>query len=443
MALYDALAKATSAQDPLLKEVAEQYNASHHFSQIKRNLYDMIVRHLRTYHVQSSRRSQVMSLMEESGVLAEKNLVVAARERLEQALLLCNDAMLYGLEAEIYGIIVSLEKRSTTAVTEESIRTMLAQRNNAFQRGSLFTELNILARRALESTQLRGAAGRELAVQLLSHPLLADDATYDEYHHRFIYHNNRQMLLHVLGQVDRGYEEGKQLLRLAQQQPSFRFEANSATIIGNLLVVELWKGDMDAFRRTLAEYDALEPRSEYMEEEVYFNKVRGEMYLALYCGDIANAAELADKNLKGTAKYRQRGIFIRQAARCIRTTCALRSEDLRRARTLIDESLSEEHAEMFTKVSARVQEILLFVQEHHFDMLPYALRSFERWMRANALESELLTHILRYGRAISAATSETRRTTLTREFHAWCQNAALDQQDTLVAVTVGLKGQRS
>ena len=73
MALYDALAKATSAQDPLLKEVAEQYNASHHFSQIKRNLYDMIVRHLRTYHVQSSRRSQVMSLMEESGVLAEKN----------------------------------------------------------------------------------------------------------------------------------------------------------------------------------------------------------------------------------------------------------------------------------------------------------------------------------------------------------------------------------
>jgi hypothetical protein len=443
IALYDALAKATSAQDQILKEVAEQYNASHHFSQIKRNLYDMIVRHLRTYHVQSSPRSQVVSLMEESGVLADKNLVEAARERLEQAALLCNDATLYGLEAEIYGIIVSLEKRSTTTVSEESIRALLQQRNRAFQRGMLFTELNILARRALESTQLQGMAGRDLAAELLSHPLLADNANYEEYHHRFIYHNSRQMLLHMLDQVDRGYEEGVQLLQLAKQRPSYRYEANSATIIGNLLVVQLWRGDVDAFRSTLEEYDVLESRSEYMAEEVYFNKVRGQMYLALYTGDVATAKHLADTNIRTSAKYRQRGMFIRQAALCIRATCALHDDDRRTARTMIEASLSEEHAEMFTNVSARLQEILLLLREQHYDVLPYALRSFERWIRTNARSSELLSKVLRYGRAMAAAGTEARRATLAREFHAWCQNSELQQQDTLIAVTVGLKGQRS
>lgn len=366
-------------------------------SQLKRSLYDSIVKTLRTLADDRTDRSKAIALLEEATVLTERSMLEAARERVLSALIYTNNAHLFSIEADALSTLIRIEREKRSVSSADLIPDYIHRRTEVLK---LALDASIYAE--MSSDLMRTVLGGVTTISVtdvLQHPLVI--AEHPSSHPRLAFwrHHVRGLAFHLSGQVEEQNNELQQMVEIIRKEPVFLQEDTSITLLSNVLTSQIQEPDVAGARSTLELLQRIDPPTKRMRDDLWFNEARSRMYVLNLEGRYTEVLDLEAEMVKGVKLYPIHGNVVLRTWHQLSAVAALNLGDartaLRHIRSVLDQDLPSERQ----YIAGRLIEIISLVKENDHHVADHRIRSFERTHSADLERSDLLQHLIRFLRS--------------------------------------------
>lgn len=363
-------------------------------SQLKRTLYDSILRILRMLADEQTDRSRAIALLEEATILTERSLIAAARERLHTARIHTQQAHLFALEADIVSALIKLEREQPTNSDKDLIPEYVRTRRSLLQ---LALDASVYAE--LSSELMRVVAGGEsspLVSDTFQHPLVANEHPSTHPRLAFWRHHVRALAHHLHGQISEQNAELQQMVEIIRKEAVFLREDSSITLLSNVITSQIQSLDVSGARSSLELLQRIEPATPRMRDDLWFNEARSRMYILNLEGHYKDVLDLEAEMQRGATTYPIHGKVVLRTWYQLSAVAALNLGNartaLRHIRVVLDQELPIERQ----YIAGRLIEILCLLIENDHHVADHRIRSFERMHAADIERSQLLVLLIRF-----------------------------------------------
>lgn len=420
--LFDAIAAMEEYDEELLHRKFAGQAFMHRFSITKRRLYEAILQSLDAFHAESSVDARLRRSLHQVELLYERALYADAEKMLRSVRALAREHDKQPALLEVAEWQRKVMERSNysgvgMAELEELARTtagIQAEWNETDALWHLKSRCFLLLYR---NGQVRDDTALEEVKALLGHPLLAEGAVLRTAKARFLHHHVRSALafaLNDLPECERHLAASAALLE--QEQAHFKDEPNLLLgVMSNQVTVRMRLGRYTEAMEGLREFRRLplmmpEAPSPDLGMKLFIMGSSLELMVLCRMGDFGKALEKLPALEEGMALYGERLSVIRRAGLWFQAAYACfgagqADKALRWCHRLLNENGIDEHAEVHAM--GRMLNLMVLVELNKRDLLPYALRNTERFLRSRdrtfRFESALLAYVHEHLRALRPA----------------------------------------
>lgn len=397
--LFDAVAAMPEYDESALLQRFAGEAFTHRFAVTKRRLYEAVLRSLDAFHGESSVDARLARSLHQVSILYDKALYEdalkmthgvarSARQHDRQPALLA--ALQWErrlVERDNYAHTNTEEVARINAEAAE-LRTTLDHIDRLWHiKSHLFMEL-------YRHGQVRDADARQQVQQLLNDPLLASDPSTFTIRPRFLHHHVRSAAAFALGDAVQCREHllKNRALLLAERE-RFAEEPNlMLALLGNLAYVSAALGDGDEalaylkeFRQVPADWHMAE--TEDLELKLFTTSMSLELSLYLSMGALHRADELMPAVERGLQRHGDRIGPLRRTGlqyliAYVHFLFGRSAPALRWTNTLLGELRGQAGHDV--SLAARALYLLLLLDQGKHDLLPYAIRNTERFLKVHA-----------------------------------------------------------
>lgn len=405
--LFDAIAAMEVYDEPRLLERFKERGFVARFPIAKRRLYEAVLRSLAAYHSESSVDARLRRQMHEVEILFQRALYEDADKLLRGAVKLAEhyERPHILVEAQLWRRKL-MERSNYSGTTLKDLRT---ERAGSDRLSGMLTEVDTLW--ALKSDLLmtlyqRGPARKtehlEEIQRLMNDPALSGGPPRGSSRARFLYHHVHGLAAFAMGDLEDCYVHlTRNRSLLIDERACFLDEPNLAlSVLSNLTYVcartgrfEAGKLHLKEFQRTPSEWRM--PENEDLDLKLFATSYSLELTLHTQFGEFDKAHALIPQVERGMERHgsnlgalRKAGFHYQMAYTC------LGHGDLgaasRWCHRLLNEVRLDEHEEIVC--FGRMLDLLVRIEAGDHDLLSYALRNTERYLRdrAHAHRYELL-----------------------------------------------------
>ncbi len=397
LALYDVIITSRDPDDVRITEYLRTQPGGG--SQLKRILFDQVLRLLRTLRADASDRSRVTALMEEAAMLIDRELDNAAADRLHEADAICDRAHLFTFRSEVLNGLIRVARRGTVRDERLRVPDLLAERHRMLRIAHDLAVLGQCSASLLSSIQ--SPDRRAIAAEMLTHPLVADDRSADHVRIRFWQHHIRAMAYHMRGEIDAQDRELLAMMDIMREHPVFLSEDVAITVLANVLTTNIQRRDVASGRTALAMLTRISTTVPRLLDDLWYNGVRSELYLDLLEGKAHAIIEAEARVNDGVKRYPTHGAVVQRTWRMLCASAYLQIGDPTRALAMIRTILDEQGLPDTHYIAPRCIEIMALIDGGDVEPALYRLRSLERSFEHTKEQRPFLHAFVRAAKAIA------------------------------------------
>jgi hypothetical protein len=438
--LFDAVAAMPVYDEAALLQRFAGEAFTHRFAVTKRRLYEAVLRSLDAFHNESSVDARLARSLHQVSILYDKALYEDALKMTHSVTRLARQydrqpALLAALQWER-----RLVERDNYAHTDQDevarinaeaaeLRTTLDHTDRLWHiKSHLFMEL-------YRQGQVRDADARQQVQQLLGDPLLTADPSSLAIRPRFLHHHVRSAAAFALGDAVQCREHllHNRTLLLAERE-RFAEEPNlMLALLGNLAYVSAALGQSDEalaylkeFRQVPADWNMAE--TDDLELKLFTTSMSLELSLHLSMGALQRADELLPAVERGLLRHGDRIGPLRRTGLLyliayVHFLFGRSAQALRWTNTLLGDLRGQAGHDV--SLAARSLYLLLLLEQGKHDLLPYAVRNAERFLKAHALSVRSAKLVAGLVKNLARCAKPAEERPLLEEARAQC--AALEQ----------------
>jgi hypothetical protein len=426
--LFDAIAAMDAYDERSLLHRFRHAPFTRHFAITKRRLYESILHCLEAFHADSSIDARIGRLLHQVEILHRRALYADARKVLTSARRL---AAAHELPVALIAI-GSWERRlrecdnlaSTDMEELEGLAVAAAAQRRSQEE---LDELWHLKGMVFKLLYRDAAAMDPQAVRnLLTHPLLREGAMLSTARARYLHHHIRSAAAYALGFAQ---ECRRQLAaNLDLLEPHRRLFADEPNLIlgvlSNLAYVSMQCGDHDGAHALLKRIRSVPgewhmPETEDLDLQLFATTTTLELSLLLRSGETTKSLELLPVLRRGLIAHAGRIGPVRRAGLLYLAAYAYvmahqPDEALRWCNELLNGLKHGDHSDAAR--FGRLLHLLILCDAGKLDLLPYAVRNTERYLKQDGGEGAFEALLLRAMRALARAKRDPERTTALQAF---------------------------
>lgn len=407
--LFDAIADMERYDEAALLSRFRQETFTHHFAITKRRLYEAILRSLEAFHAESSVDARINKVLHQVEILHQRALYDDALKALQSARKLAHaherhPGMLAVMEWE-QRLIECRNYAETDAVMLD------AQRERGEQLRRSQSELDVLwhiksrlFKQIYGQGSVREAASLGRLQELLDHPLLRDGSALCTSRARFLHHHIRSAAAFAMGLAEecRSHLHAN-LSLLERHRAHFQDEPNLILgVMSNLAYVCVQCGRYTEAFALLKRFRTLPgqwnmPETEDLDLKLFATTTSLELSMHLRLGEVDKALELVPIVERGLRQHASRIGPVRRASLQYQAAYAqFASGHADKALRWMNDLLNSLRANDASEVAcfARLLHLLILQELGKKELLPYAIRNTERFLklhdRARRFEPRLL-----------------------------------------------------
>lgn len=412
--LFDAIAAMDVYDEPALRKKFEGAAFLRSFSITKRRLYESILQSLNAFHADSSLDAKLRRQLHQVELLYQRALYQDAEKILRSVRTQAKAHERHALLLEVVDWQRRLlERTNYQDVEPKDLNDLQVHGAGVVQE---WNELDTLWHLKSRSFLLlyRGGQARDRASEgelraMSAHPLLAEGVELGSRKARFLHHHVRSAIAFALGELaecERHLDINGTMLRTEQEH--FSDEPNLLlSVMSNHTYVRMRLGHYDAAIAGLKEFRRLPlmlpgAPSPDLEMKVFAMGSSLELTVLNRMGAFEQAVEKLGDVEDGLVRFGDQLSVIRKAGICFQAAYACFGAErydkaLRWCNRLLNESGIDAHEEMHTM--GRLLDLLVLLELGKHDLLPYALRNTERFLRSRGRDSGLERALLTYAQA--------------------------------------------
>ncbi|MFT3884575.1 MAG: hypothetical protein QM724_03830 [Flavobacteriales bacterium] len=416
--LFDAIAAMDVYDEGALRKKFEGQAFLRSFSITKRRLYGSILQSLNAFHAESSLDAKLRRQLHQVELLYQRALYQDAAKILRSVRTQASAHERHGLLLEVVDWQRRLMERTNYQdVNGMDLDDLQAQSAVVLQGwGEMDTLWHLKSRSFL--LLYRGGKARDRASEpelraMLEHPLLAEGAQLSSRKARFLHHHVRSAIAFALGELaecERHLDINEQLLR--SEQEHFSDEPNLLlSVLSNHTYVRMRLGHYEAAIAGVKAFRRLPlmlpgAPSPDLEMKVFAMGSSLELTVLNRMGSFEQAVEKLNDVEQGLARFSDQLSVIRKAGICFQAAYACfgagrYDKALRWCNRVLNENGIDAHEEVHTM--ARLLDLMVLLELGKHDLLPYALRNTERFLRARGRDTGLERALLTYAQARTKA----------------------------------------
>ena len=427
--LFDAIASMERYDEALLLARFEGAAFTRHFAITKRRLYESILESLHVLHAESSTDARLFRQLHQVELLHQRALYADAQKLLasarKQAELHERATALHAVREWERRLIECRNYQGIDAATIDAMAgTDTIARAAQGQEDRLWAIKSRLFLRIYRDGAAHAPASAAQLEELLSDPLLASDAELHSARARFLRHHILAAAAFARGM---NHECRTQLLAnlelLERERDTFKDEPNLILgVMSNLAYVTVQCGLYDEANALLKRFRTLPgtwdmPETEDLDLKLFATTTSLEMSMHLRLGDADKALELIPVVERGLREHAQRLGPVRRAL--LQYECAYAhfiagqpEKGLRWTNEALNGTRQDDQSDV--SCFTRMLHLLLLHAAGKRDLLGYALRNTERFMKAHGRQQRFEPRLLRLiGQLLHARNDQDARPALT------------------------------
>lgn len=419
--LFDAIG-AMSAYDEA--EVHRRFAGAaflNRFTVTKHRLYDTILASLEAYHANSSVDARIRRSLHQVEILFQRGLYADAERMLRSVKQMGEQHGRGPVLLEALDWERRLLERTNYQGTQEAQLQQLSERSSALIRSVVEQEelwqLKSRSFMLIYRTGRAQDAERTLELQqLLDHPLLAQEAMQTSPKATFLHHHIRSAIAFASNEPSSCEQHLVANLGILRAHPGhFEDEPNmQLSVLSNLAFIRCHQGRLEealADLKAFKQFPATLPTAPSADLELKMFAMGASLELTVLCrmGRFAQAMEklatIEQQLLRfedDLSRIRKAGIRFQAAWACFgagRLDAAARW-----CQSVLNEKGIEQHEEVHSQ--ARLLDLLILVETGKKDLLKYAARNVERFLRGHGRHHRAEEALVRYAKAMLNATNQ-------------------------------------
>jgi tetratricopeptide (TPR) repeat protein len=393
--LFDAIAAMEEYDEPRLLEQFKHEPFTNRFAITKRRLYETILRSLDAFHAESSVDVRLHRALHQVELLHQRALYEDAAKMLQSVRKLARQ---HDKQSALLAVMQwerrLLEVGNYSQGRISDLDRLAAEGEAVLEEQRELDQLWDLKSRILmdlyRQGQTRNAQGLEEVRTLLAHPLLQEPAHLRTARARFLFHHLHGAATFAMGALDQCRTHLAATLGvLTQERERFRDEPNLVlSTLSNLIWVQVRLGNYEEafallkrFRTIPAEWEM--PETEDLDLKLFCTSTSLELTIHAQMGAFDKALELAPAVERGLAQREERMGPVRKAGFYYQLAYAHfgaghADKALKWSHRLLNDVRIDESAEIVC--FGRMLNLLAHIELGKTDLLPYALRSTERYL---------------------------------------------------------------
>lgn len=431
--LFDAIARMDRYDEAALLARFEGACFTRHFPITKRRLYQSILSSLEAFHADSSVDARLHRLVHQSEILHQRALYddamkvlrsarrIAERHQRIPALMTIREWERRDAERRNYAGVDYQELGRMTVEDLERRRAVEEIDSLWLIKSKLFVSLY------QEGTVPESGSERKMA-EWTSHRLMQSGAEPGTAKARFLTHHIRSASAYARGCTQECLEHLQSNLDLLERERAcFQDEPNLVLgVVSNLAYVNMRLGRYEDAFATLKRFRSLPaqwsmPETDDLDLKLFATTTSLELSMHLHLGEFEKAAELTPVVKRGLAQHAGRIGPVRRAGLQYQTAYAHFGAGslevaLRWVNDLLNGARTDDHSEAMR--AGRLLHLLILLELRKTDLLKFALRNTERFLRAHRCKNLFEQALLRLIQSMLSARNEATRTEAITRFRA-------------------------
>lgn len=442
--LFDAIAAMSSYDEGAILDKFRDDPFTHRFAITKRRLYETILRSLDAFHAESSVDTRLYRQLHHVELLYQRALYEDALKMLQSVLRLAEQydrTHVLMISAEWERRLIECRNYADTTENDlELRRTVDAELVQRVQEVNTLWDLKSqLFLRIYKQGQARDKRAVDAITELLDHPILKDPSLLKTARAQFLFHHLQGVAAFAVGNTSACYEHLKtNLALLTTHRNRFRDETNLVLgVMSNLIYVCVRLGryaeafaHLRTFRTLPSQWDM--PESDDLDLKLFSTSASLELSIHLRMGEFKEALETETTVLRELGRHADRIGPLRMAGFHYQLAYAhfgmgQFDRSLRWLNELLNRAKADDQSDVV--YAARLLQLLTFLELGKSDLLGYALRNTERFLRTHDRKHRFEPLFLKLVHGLNTAPNESVRQELLRNFLAAISSIAAEPME--------------
>lgn len=401
LAVFDTILASERHDDPEIDGTVRAFGTNSNPASIKRNLYDTVLRAMRSRHERRNDIDVVLGLLADANVLMSRSLNDAALERLERAIELTTMMRNLDLASVAVGMKLRIVRQRAVRADDADVLEVLETQRKVFYRNSLRNVYGTLSRRLMQADLLGGRNREALAVEISQHPALdADmsDCSVEEDHWRL---HLKSYALFIAGDLDASSALLRSRACRVLDDPGLANNTSVTALITNLLINHLYGGTMTQFDEDFALFDVCQPTNQTSKEDLWYHRNLAGLIRHRLMESPERMLEILETVEKESAMNPNRGPALRDTIEIHRVCCYISLGQISLAKQCLARNSPSDQAHDHTILTLRFLEIRCYLAEGEFAVIEHRLRSIRRSLPTPLDQSESIADLIKLFRKAS------------------------------------------
>jgi tetratricopeptide (TPR) repeat protein len=393
--LFDVIASMPEYDEAALLQQFKEEAFTHRFAITKRRLYEAILRSLDAYHAEGSIDARLHRMVHQVELLYQRALYEDAAKMLQSVRKLAQHHERHPVLAEAIRWERKLVERANYADADQlTLDRIRSDASGLLEEQRQLDELWDLKSRVFMGLYRQGKARDEKGLDelkyMLDKPVMRNAARSKSQRARFLFHHLHSAAAFSTGDLHSCHEHLRKAYKiLCAARECFADEHYLAlSVLSNLIYVEMRLGDhlkafklLDEFRLLPVQWNM--PVTEDLDLKIFCTTTSLELSIHCQMGAFDKALEMVPMVERGIAQHEERLGSVRKAGFYYQIAYVYfgskqYDKALRWTHRLLNDIRIDESAEIVC--FGRLLNLLAHIEQGRSDMLPYALRSTERYL---------------------------------------------------------------
>ena len=292
LALFYALDKQEEYDEEKLTSKFQSKTFVKHLSVVKNYLFHLIIKHLKSYHHESSAKNELYELLQDAEILIKKALYKESYRVYLKAEKIADKHELFTFSLEVYDRLLRLNYDLLSEIESSNYSLEIYQKQEVIlSKIAEITEFKHLrnVRNSLDFIKESKEVKMQKQFQLLEHPLLQDTYTFKSYKSGVYYYHIRSRILMDGDEIDKKEKAYRILNELVQHMESvpelLKANLNNYIIaLTNLVCVhhEIRINDDETSLKIIHKISAIKTENQYLKYRVREKVIVNMLYYYLF-----------------------------------------------------------------------------------------------------------------------------------------------------------------
>ena len=419
--LFETIDKMLLYDEAGLKNAFRKMRARNSLAIAKNRLYETILKSLDSYHAESSVDVELRSLLHYAEILNKKSLYDECFKMLQRAKKIAH-------RHERYTVLIDIgrwekriiEKDGYATIDEEGIASLLEQDQQILQKLNNYHEFWNLKSRLFFLLNRHGKVRDQQEViqfkTLIDNTLLKSEDKALSFESRYLYYHIYSAYYFGIGDYKQSYSWLRKHLELMESNNDFILDETNKyfATLSNLiyLCTQLHKhSEINVLLRKLHNIPTLLGKrlTEDLAIKLFSTTYSTELSLSLQTGDYEKAFQLIPEIEAGLKKYKKKISKVREAFFLFNVSVLYFAmgdftQSLQWINRLLNDSELDASQEIYA--FARIFDLIIHLEMGNNDLIPYTLKSVQRYLDKRKRMFKFETVFLEFVRKISKANSK-------------------------------------